>query len=277
MLPRREQFPSESPQPLEPLSDPHPAEIRSAARNQGLPPGSLRRWLRHSMQVSKPDVVCEPLLSAPARAATTTPAPFHSPWPARPNRSLQRGLPVLHKISCTLRMPEDGSRYPEPGNSLRSPAPQPSFPYTVRNSSQLLRQLLPRKKQSRFHCAHRNTQHPRNLFQRVSLNRRQQQHQSKFLRQLLHRPLQPLLELARHCQLFHRWSHRTPLRSFPLRLALLPPLRRAPAIQRHPERNPYQPPPKPRPLPQPPKIPIPLHHPLSPHTPPLPAIPPTPI
>src|SRR5882762_701330 len=256
MLPRREQFPSESPQPLEPLLDPHPAEIRSAVRNQGLPPGSLRRWLRHPMQVSKPDAVREPLLSSHARAATTTPAPFHSPWPGRANRSPQRGAPVLHKISCTLRTPEDASRHRRPANSLRSPAHQPICPDTLRNSSQLPRQLLPREKQPRFHRAHRNTQHARNLFQRVSLNRCQQQHQSKFLRQLLHRPLQPLLELARHCQLFHRWSHRTPLRSFPLRLALLPPLRRAPAIQRHPERNPYQPPAKPRRLPQPAKIPV---------------------
>src|SRR6202030_1394421 len=208
------------------------------------------------MQISKPDVVCEPLLSVHALRPTTTREPFHSPSPEHPNQSPQRGAPVLHKTSRTPRTLANAPRRHPPANSLRSPAPQSICPDSLRSSSQLLRQLLPCKKQPRLHCAHRNAQHPRNFIQRVPLNRRQQQHQSKFLRQLLHRLLQPRLELARNRQFFRRWPCSSLLRPRPFRLALLPPLRRTPTVQRHPERDPHQPPAKPRRLPQPPEIPV---------------------
>ena len=153
---------------------------------------------------------------APAHAATTTPAPLHSPSLARPHQSPQTGAPVPHKISCTPRTSADARPHRRPANPLRSPAPQSICPDTLRSSSQFLRQLLPRKKQPRFHRAHRNSQHPRNFFQRVPLNPRQQHHQSKLFRQLFHRPLQPRLKFARRRQLFHRRPRRSMLRRLPI-------------------------------------------------------------
>src|ERR1700739_368261 len=202
------------------------------------------------------DEVCRLRLSALALPATTTPAPSHSPSPARPNQSLQRGAPVLRKTSCTPRMSANAPRYRQSANSLHSLASQSICPDTLRSSSQLLRQPLPREKQSRFHRAHRDAQHSRNFLQRVSLDRRQQQHQSALFRQLLHRPLQSCLELARHSQLLYRWAHSSLLGLLPLHLAHLSPLRRAPPVQRHSERNAHQPTAKPRRLSQPPEIPV---------------------